>query len=759
MNIIRNGTRRFLCLLIAVSVGISWGLPGTVLAAENPAGVALDSIMSIPSFPDAELVNSASISSDNTTVTLVPFEANAQGAIWSKADYRFDLRENFRIVFRVNFGNSDGQEAGEGLFFLLQGSQNFRPYSYGGASLGALGENWYGGAWGIENSFGIEIDLRENKAAGGNFDYYVNSGTYHGHHVAYLWPGEVSTYTDERTIPWFDYIRTVQHYNTQITSFLADGNDYKMEVEWNASAGVLQYTFNQEETVYVSGLREKIGTDRVYWGFTGATENSYTSQRIVVESLEGIPGAAQPRVFHTVVNEEILEDDSVCPGETVRFVWQPIMDESLAVPRKMTLGVDLAAEYQYLEGTLALTDSLGKKIPLADSLWDGQELRLEINAADEFDEYPFVSFHAKLSEAAVNGLEPAHRFETTYDNVRLLPVYLSRETGVLTNPQISSNNPEGMEVLENFPDFVVSGEWTDMGFSKRWIRFVLNGEYLLQVISIDEMKTEDTWEYNGLAPFLDLGENTLIVEIWNGVGVADFFAISIVSRHQPLVEWIDDSLPVTGILGKSVSVTIRWMDKDSESVEFYYRTMSVETQLAGRAANDTPGEWTESTFSVSTDGMVLGSKQIGIVVRDFEGNTSGTLFLFVDLEGDLFFSQPPSKMTVPGGVAPSGKTEVYKLSDPLISVRDTRDPGGEWKISVCLENEFREQAAEVFYRDSNGAETAIGTEPVTLFEFVTADGDDVVWSHEGEAGFYIRVFPGHYSGIYTATFNWMLEDA
>ena len=720
-------------------------------------------LLQIPDLSSYNILNTAEISSDGV-ITLMSEMPDSQGAVWSTEEFMLDLNKKFQIVMHIYFGDTNEQTS-DGFAFALQGHQNFVPYTTQGPSLGVFGENWYGGALGISNSFAIEFDLQENKSAdtGNYFDYYVYAQSPLGHHIAYLWPGESLTYQDNNHGSIFNplYCRPIQHYGTQNVENFTNGEWHKFEINWDPVAERLDYQFSDLEVVSVFNIKEKVGTDRVYWGFTGSTSDASISPQIEFDNIEGlVTSTASMSVYRTVPEVQIPGDGFIYPGEELRFEIVVNYVDGMFEWEDVVFNYLLANEMRYKPESLSLSYSTGEVEKPGGQVWTEKELMLPLLNMDAVRNSVKIVFFADVILEIQAGTQISHWFQVSgqHESIPLMEyrhVYAGE-----SNPTVRLQIPDMIVLTGADPFYVVEGMWNDLNPSQLSMQYFINGNLIESGSPFVNDINIGAWTFTGITEHLEYGENILTIAIQNSAGVKNTTAVQIYLQSKPVLSWGDYYPSENIVFGEKIEIQFHWRDKDSSILDIYMSVNGEDAEIVETLENLIPGTSKMYSFTLSTFDLRLGENQIEIYAENPYENRSNILSFALTTYRALVFSSPPEMLREAETAELSGKSKTYKLISSPIQVLDSRETGAEWNLSVRLESEFGNDNGKVimdfFYRDEYGAEIQITPENSIVLSHTTENAEVIELRQDGETGFYVRLPPGYDVGSYHVSLHWTL---
>ena len=723
-----------------------------------------------PSRPESEntnyYVNTAQIT-ENGTIILMSEDLSSKGAVWSKEEYQLDLNKSFQIVMHLYFGDTD-EQTDDGIAFVMQGFQSFVPYSYAGPSLGVLGENRYSGKRGVENSFAIEFDLQINNHGneGNFFDRFVGYLQPSGHHLAFLWPGERSTYQDNAEgWPWSqNWYRAVQHYGTMGVENFTNGQWRRMEINWDPVTEILNYKFDHSGTVSVYDLKNKIGTDRVYWGFTGSTSNSSISPQIIFENIEGLVSSnASMTSFHTGSEIEIFTDEFIYPEEELRFEITINYLDGMFEWEDIVFDYFLLPEMQYKPESLYVLYSTGKVIKPPNDVWGDEVLSFPLLNMDENRSSVKIVFLADVVSNIEADVQLSHFYQVTgmHESIPLLEY--RQIVGRESNPTIVLRSPDEMVLTGADPLYVIEGTWHDLNSSKLFIQFYMNGNLVESKPPVPPFINQEnlgTWTFGGDKEYLKYGENILTIKIQNSIGIGNSVDVRLYLQSKPMISWGDFSPPSDIDFGEMLELPFNWMDRESSILQIYVKINHAEPVFWEQLENPDPGNSMPYTMKFTSKDLLMGENRIEIFLKNSYENPSNILSFNTTTHRALVFSSPPETMHETEPAKISEKTKTYKLVAPPIQILDTREKRDEWTLSVRLEmpfeNERQKMISDFFYCDESGQEIKITDTDSIILSHITENAEDITLNQEGNTGFYVRVPPGSDIGAYQASLHWTL---
>ncbi|MFC6261395.1 WxL domain-containing protein [Levilactobacillus fujinensis] len=329
--------------------------------ATAPQGILRHKTTAILAVAPASKSSATVVDTDNpeapgTQAAVVTNAPNQFGSIWSTNENDFDLTKNETMSMWLYFGNQ-GTAADNGMAFVLQndsqrtlampawGSDGISAETLGvwGVTADPLQDTAAGiAATAIQNSWALEFDTNFNDGAGGQANAFdVGQPPVH---IASNYPGDAESYarvkdTTFSSDPSAATFR-VRHNGliseaTQ-SNFLANGSWHHLTLSWNARASTMTYTFNDKNPVTeesTPGVSRTVRIDlnkvdpnhtgRALWGFTGATDNRYENNLVVLESAPGLVSASTTASLTDLTQDKNVDnDDDVLSQDRVRLNYQ-----------------------------------------------------------------------------------------------------------------------------------------------------------------------------------------------------------------------------------------------------------------------------------------------------------------------------------------------------------------------------------------------------------------------------------------------------
>lgn len=313
-----------------------------------PQGISLENIFT----PGTTTNNQAAVVDTSTSGTQAAKVNNGKkqfGALWSTTDNAFDLTKNETASMWLYFGNT-GKKAADGMALVLQNDSRelAATPTYGktisGETLGVWGVDTDKkqstadklAASAIQRSWALEFDTHLNSSTSysnaGDADSF--DGKLAGPHLAYNYPGEVSTYQMVKAsqllpIPASGYYATQTHEGaiTGDYTLLSNGSWHHLTLDWNANKRQMTYTFNDKdpatghEQTGISktadidlGKIDPDNTGQVRWGFTGATGDSYENNLVVMEKIPGLVNAKATTTLTDLTTQQVVGNGDVLKG-------------------------------------------------------------------------------------------------------------------------------------------------------------------------------------------------------------------------------------------------------------------------------------------------------------------------------------------------------------------------------------------------------------------------------------------------------------
>lgn len=759
--------KKFMLLGIFVWIlGSPFGMDRSVEAAVEPTPKHIENLTGIFETKGA---SSSSVSSDGV-VTITPSKGNQIGSIWSTDKNILDFSEDFYLSTYLNF--EDGRDkSGDGLAFLLQ-AVTAEPvwFTNGAESLGYLGKQRDDKTVGIPNSLAIEFDLFGNKA---DFDGWFDRGIsndFYNQHIAYLWPGDANAY--ENWSAWLNTQRAVEHHQT-IDQLLTVGKWVKLEINWQATEKKLTYTIDQTTTVEVP--YEDLYTNvlskntKVYWGFTGATGTYATLQQVVFETVPGLINIdLDTKITNLETSQELKFGDSVYGGDSLGVRHTATYKNGKQNWEHIDMTISLPSDFVIDQDSLMLVthsnDQKNEVIKLDPAfIHDGKLIipadKLPALGEDPGLEYFIVAYTGKVkSDFTEDTLSWTGRYNGANGIFDLDEFSLHLEQ--LVPPTIELEDDKQV-VLDTEKEFTLSGKWTNENLAESTLMYYLNDQQIGEE-KVGEAILAGEWNKTIDVDALKYGENDFTAKLMTAKDTTAEIRAKVLKQGVPKIT----DFTATGgkqdyLIGETMDFSVDWQDPDSDTVTFFYQLDEGEPLEIGARSDS-------FTFQVPTADLPTGKHRITIYGEDEAGNRSETRAVEVNLAGTIQFTQTPADFFVT--IEESGEKKSFKIDTiGKISIADTRDTNGNWRLHARLANEDGKnftnengkEAAGSFltYRKPKGGEVTIDKHGADILTAETTGREEVEVDQSGEAGFYIKPASWMYKGHYHSTIQWEIIDA
>ncbi|UTR08241.1 WxL domain-containing protein [Alkalihalobacillus sp. LMS6] len=241
---------------------------------------------------------------------------NKSSAMWFNE--QVDLNQSFQtsMFLYINGATPNQTQIADGLTFTMHGDgRGLQAIGQNGESLGAYGtirNSSYRGY--IERALSFEFDTYHN----GDFS---DRGMRNQSHTAVVGPNVTDT---TGTWPWPWRPQNPRMVHSDITYRQIISNSWQpFTVQWekgSRNSGTLSYTFAGQTTRYeVRDYQSLFGSNRVHWGFTGATGQEVGMYAIAYADLPQRP-RAQKTVRNVTTGETRFQEQSTAyPGDILEY--------------------------------------------------------------------------------------------------------------------------------------------------------------------------------------------------------------------------------------------------------------------------------------------------------------------------------------------------------------------------------------------------------------------------------------------------------
>ncbi|MFB4211550.1 WxL domain-containing protein [Shouchella sp. JSM 1781072] len=235
---------------------------------------------------------------------------NKSSAMWFNE--QVDLNQSFKtsMYLYINGATPNQTQIADGLTFTMHGDgRGLQAIGQNGESLGAYGairNSPYRGF--IERALSFEFDTYHNGD-------YSDQGMSNRSHTAVVQPNVTGPW-------WFSQNRRMVHSNVNSRQIIS--NSWQpFTVQWekgSRNSGTLSYTFAGQTTRYeVRDYQSLFGSNRVHWGFTGATGQEVGMYAIAYADLPQRP-RAQKTVRNVTSGETRFQEQSTAyPGDILEY--------------------------------------------------------------------------------------------------------------------------------------------------------------------------------------------------------------------------------------------------------------------------------------------------------------------------------------------------------------------------------------------------------------------------------------------------------
>ncbi|KRN03057.1 hypothetical protein FD13_GL000811 [Levilactobacillus senmaizukei DSM 21775 = NBRC 103853] len=525
-----------------------------------PQGIALENVFTPGTAPNnqAQVVDVTNPNVKGTQAARVSNGKRQYGALWSTNENVFDLTQDHSASMWMYFGNT-GKKAADGMALVFQNDDNGLAASpkfgktISGETLGVWGvdnnrKNTDPGALAalaIQNSWALEFDTHLN-----NSTSYGNSGdadsfdvSIKGPHIASNYPGAPETYEMVRTVTYIP-IYGVGYYATQAHAglisgdytMLANGAWHHLSLNWSAKAQEMTYTFDDKDPLTgeeKTGTTQTVpldlakidpkGTNKVRWGFTGATGESYENNLVLFEEVPGLVDAtAKTKVTDTTTGKTVGEGESFMGTHNVQVDYQLDYFKGKQAWKKVEAQIQLPDHIDYQSAKITYSDGTTADVSLAD-LSDNQVRYTLTEDLSDTNKSAVISFTGKAED--VKGTTPLDSTVSTFAAVN--GVVTTSTPSMVLNPTLDlyalSLSGAGTEAEAgedvSMRGLVVIPEGLGLGNSDMTVKPKINGENLPD-FQIPEGEGDDSGVFTVTVPAAKLksGRNKLTFVVGDPFG-------------------------------------------------------------------------------------------------------------------------------------------------------------------------------------------------------------------------------------------------
>lgn len=703
-------------LLVGLS-GLLLGTMGLTASAEvdqsirdsAPHGIRLDNIFETANFAgNSAQVSPAPAGSDQADIVNITQKHDQLGAIWSKDNYKFDLKKDAKASMWLYFGER-GRDAGDGMALVLHNSdQKTNAIAAKGQSLGVWGIDTGSSnpkaitEHAIKNSWALEFDTHgnTNQAAGDAFDF----GGTRGVHIADNYPAEKDSYRQMKTGGIFgfgfgvSYFYTLNHTNIIDNLNLADGSWHHLSLQWQAPKngsreGSMTYTFDDKDpktgriktnapqrTAKIDCDKFHSPDDKVYWGFTGATGDSYEEAYVI---FEGVPDVVDARATLNLKNlttkQDIKDGAQVTTGDKLQYEYDLKYLSGQQAWSRIQADLPLDAHFKFESGVLTYADGQTQKVTAADI--QNNHLKFKFN-----DDLSLNNPHATLTL-----------------------------TGVAENSQ---------------PDTVVTVQQVNQAFRG-----------LNQIISVD-------------APDFHISGQRLVHLL---------LADDQVNRTQD-IERRHNAL-ITGRLFYRLG---KWENQaaDQITVKLNDKWLTIPDQLKWSWDDSVTGNSGKFNLVVPWRYLHNGDNQLTLSVTDQTAQRSNEVHVTITVpRGQLTLSKVATQSAFqPVAVNGQPQHHIGRQSDWQVVVDDERGTGSRWQLQAHatqpVDAHQRPLNVDVVFNNGSRDQSLIRDNVIVMDHEATTDDDEqhIAAQWAPQQGILLNVSSGAVPGNYQTTIHWTLND-
>ncbi|MFD1420935.1 L-type lectin family protein [Lactiplantibacillus songbeiensis] len=675
-----------------------------------PQGIRLNNIFETAKFDgNSAQVSQAPAGKDQADIVNITQQPNQLGAIWSKDNYKFDLKKDAKASMWLYFGGG-GARAADGMALVLQNSKdgtNAISKTDKGESLGVWGQDFDNNSstnpqtisgTAIQNSWALEFDTNSNQSqkVGDAFDM----GEPVGMHIAENYPGESSSYSPISDGGWFfrNYFYKLNHNHIISNLSLANGKWHHLSLQWEAPKsgsrnGFMTYTFDDkdpttgrtitnapQQTAEVDCDKFHSADDKVYWGFTGATGKRYERAYVI---FEGIPDVVNARATLSLKNmttqQDIVEGSQVTTGDKLQYDYDLKYLNGVHAWSKIQADLPLDAHFKFKSGVLTYDNGQTQTVTASDI----QNNHLKFDFANDLST---SNNHARLTL-----------------------------TGVAENTQ---------------PDTIVTMQQINQAF--RGLNQIINvdapdyhvvGQRLVHLLLADDQVTSNLT--------FDRHHNAMI----NG------------RIFYRLGEWTNAGID---------QVTVKLNDK----------VLTVPDQLKWSWSDSETGNSGKFNLIVPWRYLHTGTNQMSLRVTDKTAQQSNEVQVTINVpRGQLTLSKVATQSAFqPVAVNGQPQHHIGRQSDWQVVVDDERGTGSRWQLQAHatqpVDAHQRPLNVDVVFNNGSRDQSLIRDNVIVMDHEATTDDDEqhIAAQWAPHQGVLLNVSSGAVPGNYQTTIHWTLND-
>ncbi len=693
---------------------------------------------------------------------------NRSGGVWSKEADKLDLYSDFEASMYIYFGN-DGKDTGDGLAFVLQndpGGNSALKTSFP-SQLGIWESPFIGGGFAMMNSFAIEIDTF--------YDEYFDRGQYDPggggnparkeNHIAWNFPNVASSYVVNGPN------RTLIHQNRAYPGGLSTDKWYPFTVKWSASRRQITYQFGDLAPVVapISNPTAIFGTNRVFWGITGSSMKGNQIYRIAFDKLPGaVKAGARTTITRKSTNENIA-GKVVDSGETLTYRLDANFISGIKNWEGIVAEMKLSKAVEFVPGSLRGKLAVGGEVPLSNDLVKDGFLKAPIGTLSGNSRIAYVYFDVVVkSNPETNDVTESSKFLGT--NHIEASNEVSYKISQNQPPSLTLVNENTVQEISSNTNYDVTGTWKDPDGINGTIYYLVNGKEVGKSDETSSGINQDT-PYSFTIPAAELkldSENELevyVVDKNTMKSQSKSLKIKVLASIPVItLDLASTTIPITDDFDYEITGT--WKESDSPWVDLYYSVgQNPPVQFATNVPNSDPkGQFIKYKTSIPNTQFTLGANLVSVYAKNSDGRLSKSETLTLDVSGSLKFTNVSPKISYELTEIPKNKVTVKRNNDWDIRVKDTRNSGSQWHVTVGLSKEFTNQNKQtltngLFYKTATSTETFLKEgESIVAFSKTTTDVQEVSINWPDKEGLLMQVNPEDYIGNYQGILEWTLTS-
>jgi len=705
-------------LLVGLS-GLFLGTVGLSASAEvnqairdsAPHGIRLHNIFETANFDgNSAQVSPAPADSDQADIVNITQKQYQLGAIWSKPNFKFDLKKDAKASMWLYFGDR-GINAGDGMALVLHNSKDgINARGNDGEALGVWGKDTDNSNpqsvadSAIDKSWALEFDTHGNIEQKFNDAYDFRGPT--GMHIAENYPGDSASYVPhgytDFPLPWFipttRYYYSLTHKQSIQNLYLANGQWHHLSLQWEAPKngsreGSMTYTFDDKDpktgriktnapqrTAKIDCDKFHSADDKVYWGFTGATGDSYEQAYVI---FEGVPDVVDARATLNLKNlttkQDIKDGAQVTTGDKLQYEYDLKYLSGQQAWSKIQADLPLDAHFKFESGVLTYADGHTQEVTAADI--QSNHLKFKFN-----DDLSINNTHATLTL-----------------------------TGVAENAQ---------------PDTVVTVQQVNQAFRG-----------LNQIISVD-------------APDFHISGQRLVHLLLTGDQVSSHQDIE--RRHNALI---------TGRLFYRLG---KWENKagDQITVKLNNQLLTIPDQLKWSWDDSATGNSGKFNLVVPWHYLHNGDNQLSLSVTDQTAQRSNEVHVTMTVPRGALTLSKVAMQSAFQSVAVNGQPQrhIGRQADWQVVVDDERGTGSRWQLQAHatqpVDSHQRPLNVDVVFNNGLQDQSLIRDNVIVMDHEATTDDDEqhIAAQWAPKQGVLLNVSSGAVPGNYQTTIHWTLND-